>query len=97
MTLLAIDTTGPDCAVALRVDGRPDRVLCERINRGHAERLAPMVEQILADAGVTPGALTRIGVTIGPGSLPAPGSARPSPAVLPWRRGPWPSASAISP
>jgi tRNA threonylcarbamoyladenosine biosynthesis protein TsaB len=69
MTLLAIDTTGPDCAVALRVDGRPDHVLCERIGRGHAERLAPMVQQILADAGVTPGALTRIGVTIGPGSF----------------------------
>ena len=48
MTLLAIDTTGEHCTAALRLaDGR-DFVRSESIGRGHAERLAPMVEAVLA-------------------------------------------------
>lgn len=69
MTLLAIDTTGADCSVALRRSGHADIVLSEAIGRGHAERLAPMVERILAQAGVAPRDLGRIGVTTGPGSF----------------------------
>lgn len=69
MTLLAIDTTGADCAVALRRAGQADTVLSEAIGRGHAERLAPMVEAVLAEAGIAPRALERIGVTTGPGSF----------------------------
>ena len=69
MTLLAIDTTGPDCAVALRRAGKPDIVMSEAIGRGHAERLAPMVEAVLARAGTAPCDLARIGVTTGPGSF----------------------------
>jgi tRNA threonylcarbamoyladenosine biosynthesis protein TsaB len=69
MILLAIDTTGPDCAIALRVPGRADVCLTTTIGRGHAERLAPMVEQLLAEQAVEPGQLDRIGVTIGPGSF----------------------------
>lgn len=67
--MLALDTTGKNCAVALRRDGRDDLVDCEPIGRGHAERLAPMVETILATGGLVPGDLDRIGVTIGPGSF----------------------------
>ena len=69
MTLLAIDTTGADCSVALRRSGHADIVLSEAIGRGHAERLAPMVESVLAKAGVPPRDLGRIGVTTGPGSF----------------------------
>lgn len=69
MTLLAIDTTGADCAVALRMQGRPDIVACESIGRGHAERLAPMVRAVLAEAGLAPRDLERIGVAVGPGSF----------------------------
>jgi len=69
MTLLAIDTTGADCAVALRRAGQADIVLSEAIGRGHAERLAPMVEAVLAEAGIAARALERIGVTTGPGSF----------------------------
>lgn len=69
MTLLAIDTTGPDCSVALRAAGREDIILVEPIGRGHAERLAPMVETVLAQAGLEPRALSRIGVAVGPGSF----------------------------
>lgn len=69
MTLLAIDTTGPDCSAALRIAGRADLVISEAIGRGHAERLAPMVADLLAEAGLVPRDLTRIGVTVGPGSF----------------------------
>jgi len=69
MTLLAIDTTGPDCSAALRIAGRADLVVSEAIGRGHAERLAPMVAGLLAEAGLVPRDLTRIGVTVGPGSF----------------------------
>jgi tRNA threonylcarbamoyladenosine biosynthesis protein TsaB len=69
MTLLAIDTTGANCSVALRIAGRPDVIVSEMIGRGHAERLAPMVAEALAGAGVAACELTRIGVTTGPGSF----------------------------
>lgn len=69
MSLLAIDTTGPDCSVALRVAGRPDLCRSDAIGRGHAEHLAPMVAQMLADAGLQPSQIRRIGVTTGPGSF----------------------------
>jgi len=69
MNILALDTTGAACTVALRRDGHDDLILSENIGRGHAERLAPMVEQVLAEAGLAPQLLDRIGVTVGPGSF----------------------------
>ncbi|WP_203291161.1 tRNA (adenosine(37)-N6)-threonylcarbamoyltransferase complex dimerization subunit type 1 TsaB [Maricaulis parjimensis] len=69
MILLAIDTTGPDCSVALRQPGQADVLVCETIGRGHAERLAPMVQSLLAEAGLQPQQLDRIAVATGPGSF----------------------------
>jgi tRNA threonylcarbamoyladenosine biosynthesis protein TsaB len=69
MALLVIDTTGSDCSVALRVAGQADLCLSEAIGRGHAERLAPMVAELLERAGLQPSQLSRIGVTTGPGSF----------------------------
>ena len=69
MILLAIDTTGSDCSVALRVAGQPDLCRTDAIGRGHAEHLAPMVAGLLEQAGLVPAQLTRIGVTIGPGGF----------------------------
>ena len=69
MNILALDTTGRDCSVALRRDGLPDLELREAIGRGHAERLAPMVAEILEQADLGARDLDRIGVTIGPGSF----------------------------
>ncbi len=69
MRLLAIDTTGPACCVALRVPGQADLVCSESMARGQAERLAPMVQEMLTEAGLEPGELDRIGVTTGPGSF----------------------------
>ncbi len=69
MRLLVMDTTGPACSVALRVPGQADLVCSEAMARGQAERLAPMVAEVLAKAGLTPRDLERIGVTTGPGSF----------------------------
>lgn len=73
MLLLAIDTSGPDCAVALARGGAGGPAILqratERIGRGHAERLMPMLEQALAEAHLDFADLERIAVTIGPGSF----------------------------
>lgn len=70
MTLLAIDTALDACAAA--VVGPHGDLLAETtevIGRGHAERLMPMLEALLATAGVGYGDLTRVVVTVGPGSF----------------------------
>ena len=70
--LLALDTAGPNCAVALARDGDGAHLLAarqERIGRGHAERLPVMVADVLAEAGVAYADLDRVAVTTGPGSF----------------------------
>jgi tRNA threonylcarbamoyl adenosine modification protein YeaZ len=74
MLLLALDTAGPDCAAALVRFGYGDEPTLavrtvERIGRGHAERLMPVVEATLAEGGASYGDLDRIAVTTGPGSF----------------------------
>jgi tRNA threonylcarbamoyladenosine biosynthesis protein TsaB len=73
MFLLAIDTAGPDCAVALARSGPGGGEIVvrtsERIGRGHAELLMPMIEALLEGAGVGFPDLDRIAVTTGPGSF----------------------------
>ena len=69
MLVLAIDTSLDACSVAL---ARGDVVLAaqsETMQRGQAERLAPMVREIMDEAGVAFAALDRIAVTKGPGSF----------------------------
>jgi len=41
----------------------------EAMTRGHAERLAPMTEEVMADAGIRAADLGMIAVTTGPGSF----------------------------
>lgn len=67
--LLAVDTTFGACSAAL-VDG--ERVLARRLEvmqRGHAEALAPMVEAVMTEAGVSFADVGRLAVTTGPGSF----------------------------
>ncbi|HVK41400.1 MAG TPA: tRNA (adenosine(37)-N6)-threonylcarbamoyltransferase complex dimerization subunit type 1 TsaB [Phenylobacterium sp.] len=67
--VLAIDTCLFACSVAV-VDG--ERVLARRVepmSRGHQERLAPLVQEAMAQSGVGFDQLERIGVTVGPGSF----------------------------
>jgi tRNA threonylcarbamoyladenosine biosynthesis protein TsaB len=65
--LLAVDTALGGCSVAL-LDGDAIRAhIIEAMDRGHAERLAPMVQEAMQ--GVAFAALTRLAVTTGPGTF----------------------------
>lgn len=69
MIVLAIDTCLGACSAAV-LDG--ERVLASRVEpmaRGHQERLAPLVAQVMDEAGIAFGRLDRVGVTVGPGSF----------------------------
>lgn len=67
--LLAIDTVGAACAAAVWRDGALAASRQEAMRRGQAERVLPLVEAVLREAGVTYGALAAIAVTTGPGGF----------------------------
>ena len=69
MRILAIDTTLSVCAAAVLVDDVALAVRVEPMERGHAERLAPLVAETVAEAGLRPTDFDRIAVTTGPGSF----------------------------
>lgn len=72
MVILALDTAGENCAVALAKAGDGKSLLARRsetIGRGHAERLMPMIGEVLAEASLTYADLERIAVATGPGSF----------------------------
>ncbi len=69
MIVLAVDTAGAACAVAVWQDGRVLGQRIEALTRGHAERLVPMVTATLAEAGLGFAAVDLFGVTVGPGSF----------------------------
>lgn len=73
MLVLGLDTCLNACSVAvLEVGDGGERVLAhqsEPMARGHQERLAPMAEAAMTDAGVAFSRLQRIGATVGPGSF----------------------------
>ncbi len=67
--ILAFDTSAAHCAAALL---HGDRVLAERseeMGKGQAERLVPMLEEMLRDADRQWRDLTAIGVGTGPGNF----------------------------
>lgn len=69
MKLLAVDTALGACSVAV-LDG--DVVLAHQfveMTRGHAEALAPMVDETMRRSGIAFGALDRLAVTTGPGTF----------------------------
>lgn len=69
MLVLGLDTTGPDCSVVV---ARGETVLAnisERIGRGHAERLGPMVLHAFETASVGAADIERVAVCTGPGSF----------------------------
>lgn len=69
MIVLGLDTAQAACSAALLKDGRLLAARHQPMQAGHAEALAPMVVDLLAEAGLAPAALNRIGVTIGPGTF----------------------------
>ena len=67
--LLAVETTGPICSVALRAgDGR---VLHRSSEEGlmHLTSLLPMIEGLLDEEGIIPNEIRQIAVSAGPGSF----------------------------
>lgn len=66
--VLACDTALDACSVALARDGDA-WALSEPMQRGQAERLAPMAAEVLAEAGLAWPDVKRIVVTTGPGSF----------------------------
>jgi tRNA threonylcarbamoyladenosine biosynthesis protein TsaB len=68
MKILAIDTATEACSVALNLDGE----IIERYTiepRSHASQVLPMIDELLAEAGVVLTALDAIAFDRGPGSF----------------------------
>ena len=67
MKLLALDTSTEACSVAVSMDG----VIHERVDHGqhHSELILTMVQQVLADSGLTLQQLDAIAFSRGPGSF----------------------------
>jgi len=69
MKILAVDTALGACSVAV-LDG--ESILAHKfvlMDRGHAEALAPMVEDAMCEAGIAFTQLDRLAVTTGPGTF----------------------------
>ena len=68
-TILAFDTSAAHCAAALLLGGRTVASRHEEMKRGQAERLFPMLDDILGEVGAVWEELDAIGVGVGPGNF----------------------------
>ncbi len=70
MTILAFDTCFDACSVALLPGaGGPVISRFEAMSTGHAERLMPMIDEVMSQAGLSFEQIGRIAVTVGPGTF----------------------------
>lgn len=73
MALLAFDSCFGAVSVAVRYQSRGgDRVVREAYETrltGHAERLMPMIAEVMSEAGIAFDAIERFAVTLGPGTF----------------------------
>ncbi|PVA09338.1 tRNA (adenosine(37)-N6)-threonylcarbamoyltransferase complex dimerization subunit type 1 TsaB [Pelagivirga sediminicola] len=67
--ILGFDTSAAHCAAALLCGPRVVAMRSEQMTRGQAERLMPLLQEVLAEAGITWRDLGRIGVGVGPGNF----------------------------
>lgn len=73
MNILAFDTCFDACSVCV-AQRRDDAVVelasaRERFETGHAERLVPMIDEVMGRAGIAFEDLDRLAVTVGPGTF----------------------------
>ncbi len=72
MIILAFDTCFSACSVGLRLPGRGGAHSISRfetMEKGHSERIVPMIDEVLAEAQVTINDVDAFAVTTGPGSF----------------------------
>lgn len=69
MNILAFDTCYDACSAAILSGGGRIAHRFEPMRTGHAERLIPMIAEVLAEAGLSARDLDRIAVTRGPGTF----------------------------
>ena len=68
MRILALDTATESCSAALLIDGHSVAREIE-LERGHSERILPMIDAVLAEGGVKLAGLDAIAFGRGPGSF----------------------------
>lgn len=67
--VLGFDTSAAHCAAAVVCGGQVLAQRIEPMSRGQAERLFPLLEELLAEAGLGWADLAAIGVGVGPGNF----------------------------
>jgi tRNA threonylcarbamoyladenosine biosynthesis protein TsaB len=67
--LLAIDAAGQACSAAAWAEGRVLASRLEHLVRGQSERLLPLVQAVMQEAGLDYAQLDAIAVTLGPGGF----------------------------
>ena len=69
MKILAIETTGPNCSVAIIDENGKVQKLRSEDRLNHLTSLTPMVDQLLKDQGITLRDVDAVAASIGPGSF----------------------------
>jgi tRNA threonylcarbamoyladenosine biosynthesis protein TsaB len=69
MRILALDSSGPTCSAAFWAEGGVRAARFEVLARGHAERLLPMVLEVMAEAGTALDQVELFAATTGPGGF----------------------------
>ncbi len=67
-TILAIDASTDQCSVSLQLYERCISRVCD-VPKSHAQKLLPMVDEVLGEASCSLNSLDAIAVTLGPGSF----------------------------
>jgi tRNA threonylcarbamoyladenosine biosynthesis protein TsaB len=67
--LLALDSAGSACSAAVWAEGAVLARRFEVMRRGQSERLVPMIQEAMSEAGLVFTALDAIAVTLGPGGF----------------------------
>jgi tRNA threonylcarbamoyladenosine biosynthesis protein TsaB len=69
VNVLAFDCCTQACSVAVLADGRVLAQRAQAMGRGQAEVLMPMIQAVVAEAGLSWAEIGLVGVTVGPGTF----------------------------